>query len=73
MILAGKEDERLGEMCSSAHLCTGNLILTALGSNPARFGGRLAVNRQFYYNRHLLGTYSDTSANEDNSFRNYIR
>jgi hypothetical protein len=57
VILAGKKDEGLGEMCCSADLFTRNLILTALGSNVALFGGRVAVNRQFCYNPHVLATW----------------
>jgi hypothetical protein len=57
MIVAGKKDEGLGEMCYSADLFTRNLILTALGSNAALFGGRLAVSRQFCYSPYVLATW----------------
>jgi len=56
MILTGEKDEELGEMCSGADLFTRNLILTALGSNAALFGGRLAVSPQFCCNPHVLTT-----------------
>jgi len=55
MILAGKK-AGLGEMCYSAYLFTRNLILTALRSNAALFGGGLGVSHQFCYNPHVLAT-----------------